>query len=120
MLSAHALPNNGILFLSDIKGGEPPIADNYATIQSTPSVISFPCSPAVDGGTTIFMGVSDEFILPYSPVFEGFLETPSRRVAVTTPELETCLTASVRTSRTRVRIWINSETWSDKVWIGLD
>ncbi|WP_342359659.1 hypothetical protein [Terrarubrum flagellatum] len=120
MQSARALPTHAILFLEDVEGGEPPISDRNPSIRSTPSMISFPCSPAVDEGTDIIVGASGEFVLPHPPVFEGFLETPSRRVAVTTAELETCLTASVRTTRTHVRIWTNGETFPDRVWIGLD
>jgi hypothetical protein len=53
------------------------------------------------------------------PAFDGFLETPGRKVVVWTNEWDKVLETSVPTARTRIRIWTNHPTEPDDVHIGV-
>ena len=120
MRSAHILPDYAILFISDVDGGEPPDPERDIPFLSTSSCISFQCSPAVDGGVTVFLGAQEEISIARPPAFNGVIATPTRNVIVSTADQEIPLSVDVTTSQTRVRIWTTGEAWPDRVWIALD
>jgi hypothetical protein len=117
--STRISPPNSLLFVSDTDGGKAPYPVRDALILSSPSCISVACYPEQDGQTEVVLGKAHEVDPGDSPVFDSDLETPNRAVIVSTVERETVLEASVPTTRTHVRIWLNHPQWPDKVIIGL-
>jgi hypothetical protein len=53
------------------------------------------------------------------PAFDGFLDTPRRRVAVWIVEWRKLLEMRVPTTRTRIRIWTNRPREPDDVYVGV-
>lgn len=111
-------PLNSILFLSDRDGGLPPKPIRGAMILATPSCISFRCFPEQDGPTEIVLGASENVDPGYHPAFEGTLETPSRKIVVSTVDEQTVLQAAVPKKTIHVRIWLSHPQWPEKVIIG--
>ena len=118
--SARVSPPNSIVFISDPNGGEAPDPVWGAMILSTPSCISVGCLPEVDGETEITLGPAQEVDTGDLPDFTGTLETPNRRVVVSTVEEETILEAPVPGTKTGVRVWLSHPRWPEKVIIGLE
>jgi hypothetical protein len=55
-----------------------------------------------------------------TPTFDGMIDTPQKKLTVSTSELEILLSAEVPASRTRVRVWTNRSREPDHVAIGFD
>lgn len=86
-------------------------------IASTDSCISIGCLMYQDGETEVTLG--RPLNTNRRPAFDGFLETPGRKVAVWTIEWDKVLETTVPTARTRIRIWTNHPTEPDDVHIGV-
>ena len=117
--SIRISPPNSLVFVSDPNGGEPPYPIWGATILSTPSCISVACYPEQDGPTDIVLGGAKDLGPQSAPEFDGYLETPSRKVEVSTVEQLKILDIAVPEVQTRVRIWRNHPRWPTNVTIGV-
>ena len=53
------------------------------------------------------------------PAFDGFLDTPRRKVAVWTVECQQLLEMSVPTTRTKIRVWTNDPLEPDEIYVGV-
>lgn len=113
-------PVNSLLFIEDASRGTPPEPVWGAMILSTPSFISFACFPEIDGPTEITIGSSNEIEPGPLLVFEGNLETPSRKIIISGVEIECFLSLDVAHQETKVRIWYSHPKWPDKVTISVD
>jgi|SRR6185369_15700627 len=113
-------PVNSLLFIEDVNGGTPPKPVWGATILSTPSCISFACFPEQDGPTEITIGRSHEIEPGPLLMFEGDLETPSRKIIISGVEIERLMSVDVAHQKTKVRIWYSHAKWPDKVTISVD
>ncbi|MBI2713653.1 MAG: hypothetical protein HYX37_04270 [Rhizobiales bacterium] len=113
-------PVNSLLFIEDVNGGTPPEPVWGAKILSTPSCISFACFPEQDGPTEITIGPSNEIEPGPLLVFEGDLETPSRKLIISGVEIERVLSVDVAHQKAKVRIWYSHPKWPDKVTISVD
>jgi hypothetical protein len=113
-------PVNSLLFIEDVNGGTPPEPVWGAKILSTPSCISFMCFPEQDGPTEITIGPSNEVESGPLLMFDGELETPSRKVVISGVEIERVLNVDVAHQKTKVRIWYSHPKWPDKVTISVD
>jgi hypothetical protein len=71
----------------------------------------------LDGETKITLGPPPK--TKDRPAFDGFLDTPRRKVGVWTVEWEKLLETSVPTTRTRIRVWTNHPTEPDDVHVGV-
>ena len=107
-------PPYSLLFIAD----EPTdmIPREYP-ISATRFCITFSCLMFQDGETEVALG--RPLNTNRRPAFDGFLETPNRKVVVWTNEWDKVLETSVPTSRTRIRIWTNHPTEPDDVHIGV-
>jgi hypothetical protein len=114
-------PVNSVLFVSDLGGGIPPVIPNRdAMVWGTASCLSFRCFPEQDGPTEIVLGAVKDLDPGDRPIFEGELDTPSRRLIISTVEHKSVLEADVPHIRSRLRIWMSHPRWPEKVVIGFE
>ncbi len=115
-------PQNSLVAIRDADGGEVPDPSAFSLetrIISTDSCILVACFPEIDGETEIVLGPVTEVALPSEPVLDQNLETPARKVVISTIVWKKLLEADVTSVRTRVRIWTNSARWPDQIIVGL-
>ena len=120
-ISKKVAAPNGLLLLSDIKGGKAPAPNalRESLVASTPTCIAIRCMHEQNGETEVKVGAARDVGSSKPSAFEGDLWSPSRAVAVWTLN-GTVLEAPVQHARTRVRIWLNRWGEPDKAVIGLD
>ena len=111
---------NGLIFISDVAGGEPPEPVWGAKILSTPSCISVACEIDCEGPTTITLGPSNQVSRSNSPIFDGILETPSRTIVLQLVDCTEVARAVAGRTKSRVRIWTNRSVEPDEVVVGID
>jgi len=87
---------------------------------STSSCIAVGCLPFIDGETDVTLGETSAVDPGGVPVFDGNLDTPNRRVVVSTVEWDTLLEIEVSDIRAHVKIWTNHPQWPDKVIVGVE
>jgi hypothetical protein len=119
-------PSYPIAFLSNPGGGRAPFPTGAKAgdILATSTCISFPTLNPYDGPTHFTLGdfreVMPQRVPQQAPAFDGYLETPEKRIVLSTAEYESFLEMPVRTKKTRVRIWTNHPTEPDEVIIGVE
>lgn len=89
-----------------------------ALIAATPSCVAVGTREEHDGDTSI--SLSDEGTpgdIGSDPVFEGFVETPSKVLSVCSVLDEVFLELPVPAERTRLRIWANDPVEPDVIAI---
>jgi hypothetical protein len=118
MRSIRFAPSNSIVFVEDASGGEPPERDSDALVHASPSCVSVGCYPEIDGETEIALGPVEEAPDGLDLVFEGAVATPTRTLVVNTVMAEELLGATVPEKTTRLRIWVDHQTWPKRVVIG--
>jgi hypothetical protein len=74
----------------------------------------------MDGETEIVLGRSGDLSQNDTPAFDGMIDTPQKKLTVSTSELDILLTAEVSAAQTRVRVWTNRSREPDHVAIGFD
>jgi hypothetical protein len=109
---------NGLIFVEDAGGGQPPYPVSEEKIQFTTSCISVACLHEIDGEAELILGPADEVAPAYSLDFDGFLETPSRQAVISDVPGEVLLKTPVADEKTRVRIWRNHPQWPDQIVVG--
>lgn len=122
MMKIRTAPPNSLVAISDSDGGEVPDPSAFSLetrIISTDSCILVACFPEIEGETEIVLGPVSEVALPSKPALDQNLETPARKVAISTIVWKKLLEADVTSITTRVRIWTNSARWPDQVIVGL-
>jgi hypothetical protein len=119
-VSISISPINSLIFVHGSPDWTPPIPIRDKLIWLTSSCIATACFPEVDGSTEVTMGDSREVDPHIAPVFEAQLETPQRRVDITTVgDDNPVLSMAVTDERTPVRIWHSHPRWPERVTIGL-
>ena len=78
------------------------------------------CQVDSDGETDVAFGGSDEERMEVAPIFDGFLQTPGRKLALETVWADPILEMATATTETSVRIWTNRRLCPDRVRIGVD
>jgi hypothetical protein len=117
---ARVAPPNSLLFISDPNGGVGPEYVKGKLVLATSTCISVGCRAFIDGETQVFLGSASELDPGRPPAFDGMIETPNRKVVVSTVEHETILEILVPGTRTHVRIWVDHPTEPDNVIIGVE
>jgi hypothetical protein len=118
--SLKIAPANSLLFVSDVDGGRPPKPIRGSQIFATDSCLSIACYPWIDGETEVTLGPSSEVNPGTPPVFDGELDTPSRRIAISTVDEKIILSNDVAGTKTRVRAWVNKPSLPDQVVVGFE
>ncbi len=90
-------------------------------VVATDTCISCVCLPDMDGETEFVLGAGSEVAMQQaSPIFEGRLKTPGRKIALETVEGDRVLEMSTPGTETRIRIWTNRQLAPDKVRVAVD
>jgi hypothetical protein len=110
---------NSLLFIRDASVRDIPIIDGNASVWSTGSCVAVSCLPDCDGDTEVTLGGTEAVRQSKAPLFDGLLQTPSRRLIVETVLGETILEASVPEFTSRIRIWTNGLPDTDFVAIAV-
>lgn len=118
--TTRTAPPNSLIFISDLKGGAPPLPVWGAHILATDSCISIGCYPSIDGETEITLGPSAAVDQSGVLAFDGELDTPSKAVIVETSEDTTLLREDVPHTTTRIRAWTDGSTTPDRIVIRYD
>lgn len=111
-------PSNSVVLIEDVGGGQIPLSMNGASIAWTSSVIAVGCRMIADGPSTFRIGAGRMIDPGYLPKFDGYLDTPSGHLIVSTITGHPILSAKVSASKTRMRIWTNDTTAPDLILIG--
>lgn len=106
---------NGVIFISDIGGGQLPDRMTDDMIQYSSTCIFVRCMGAIDGEVELTLGPAQEVAAGEAPQFDGVVDTPNRRLMIYGPTAEPIVQADVPNSRTRIRVWRNHPVWPDKV-----
>jgi hypothetical protein len=114
----QALPNSLIL-IEDSKGGEIPNSMNNSLVVATSSCIAIGGRSEDDGVTEVVLGSYSKVDPREPPIFEGWIETPSRELTVKTVLGATMLKMHVPTHETRLMIWVNDSFEPDHIIIGI-
>lgn len=114
---------NSLLCISDPTRprdpNELPRLDRERIVWATPACILVTCQPDCDGPTCVTLGPVEDMSVRGEQIFDGWLETPGRKVIVQTVLAEVVLDADVASEMTRVRIWTTGAVCSDFVAVGL-
>jgi hypothetical protein len=110
---------NGIVFVTDARGGDTPDFDEEKLVMSTKSCVAICCQHEIDGETGFTLGLTQEVDPGDQPAFEGMLETPDHMITVRSSHNEIMLQAPVGTDETKIRIWANDPSSPDQVIIGI-
>lgn len=118
METIKAALQNGLIFIEDATGGKPPYPFTDEKVQYTSSFISVACLHEVDGEAELTLGPAEDVAPALDAEFDGMIETPSRKLVLTTVPGEQLLKANVPDTTTRVRVWRSHPVWAEKVVIG--
>jgi hypothetical protein len=102
-----AVPN-GLLFVRDSKVRTyPDIDDEKASFWTIPTCVMIQCLVDSDGKTDIAMGTADRIKPAHKLLFDGALETPSRKVILEIVPGEKLYEMSVPFATNRLRVWVD-------------
>lgn len=110
---------NSLIFVNDALNEDIPEIDEPSGLWLIPSCIAIGCLPDCDGSTKIILGPVHEAGTEKHLLFEGTVETPSRKLIVDTVLAETLLETDVPETVTHLKIWTNGHPASDIVVIGI-
>jgi hypothetical protein len=101
-----AVPN-GLLFVKDSMIADVPNEDygNAAPVWSIPTCLVVCCLIDCEGETDITVGAVTDILQQHKPVFDGILETPSRKLVLDLVSQEKVLEVGVPSPKNRVRVW---------------
>ena len=104
-------PPYAILFVYDPsnKNATTPEYSVDSLVSATRHCISVATRADVDGETNVTLagGLQESDRLPEHKIFEGLIETPNRKIAVVTAELQTVLELRVKDDVAKVNIWVD-------------
>jgi hypothetical protein len=111
-------PVNSLVFVSDNLSSPPPIPVRGSIVNYNEFCVSVGCYPEIDGETEIFLGRLPNVEAGLELAFDGVLQTPNKRLIVSTVDEEILLQDEVSGTETRVRILISHPKWPEKVVVG--
>jgi hypothetical protein len=115
-----AVPN-GLLFIRDSKIlSIPDLDDEKAPCWSIPTCVMIQCLVDSEGETSVTIGAANQVKPDQKLLFDGTLETPSRKVILEIVPGEKVLEMSVPFATNRIRIWTDGRhRLAETVVIGL-
>lgn len=120
MKSARVSPPNSIIFITDLEGGDVPVADRPNPIMFTESCISVTTLMEYDGETQITLTPLSECRRDDPAAFDGRIDTPTGHLTVTVVAWDIVLQDHSGSPRTRVVIWTNHPREPDEIVIGFE
>jgi hypothetical protein len=119
MNSVKTAPPNSLVLIEDPSGGNVPASMAGSLVASTMSCIAVGCKSEADGETEFRLGAVGEVDPGNRPVFQGALETPTRKVSLRTVLGHTILEMPVAGKQTTVRVWANDPKEPDEIIVGV-
>jgi hypothetical protein len=115
-----AVPN-GLLFVRDSKILDiPDLDDEQAAYWSIPTCIMIQCLVDSEGETSVSIGPANEIKREQKLLFDGTIDTPSRKVILEIVPGEQILEMTVPFATNRIRIWTDGRhRCAETVVIGL-
>jgi hypothetical protein len=110
---------NSLLYIRDARAKDLPAIDGIRKYWFVPSCLAVSCLPDSEGNTEIVIGDARDVASKATPLFDGALKTPSRKVIVETVIAVTLLEWSVPEPTVRLRIWTNGHQATEWIVIGL-
>jgi hypothetical protein len=113
-------PYSQIAILDPTTKVEVPLWKKGVPFVATDTCILCGCLAEMDGETEFTLATSDSVSIQHPPIFDDVLDTPGRKIALETVEGTPVLDMPTTGTKTRVRIWTNSDREPDKVVVGID
>lgn len=109
MNSVTISPPNAILFVLDPTNKKAVVPQYVAgnLTAATESCVSVGTQDLVDGETEVTLKLGDATLPALHRVFSGNVNTPNRKIAVVTAELQRVLELDVSTEKVDVSIWVD-------------
>ena len=127
MTKITVAPPHSMFFVSDPDIEVIPKIDGRTpSIWATTSCLAIGCLMFQDGETELTLLAWDEADRAvatlaadraFSQVFDGLLETPNKRLAISTSENTVLLWLPVFVSNSRVRVWTNHPTEPERIFV---
>jgi len=110
---------NSLIFVNDASNEDIPEIDGIGGLWAIPSCVAVGCLPDADGDTKIILGPVQDVGTEKHLLFEGTVETPTRKLIVDTVLAETLLETDVPKTVTHLKIWTDGYPDSEIVIIGI-
>lgn len=111
-------PLNSIVFISDNLKSKPPEHIYGSLVSYNEFCVSIGCYPEIDDNTEFSLGMADEVKGESQLVFDGTIETPNRKLMISTVLDEVLLETDVADVTTRTRVWVDHPRWPKKIMVG--
>ncbi|MBO6899770.1 MAG: hypothetical protein JJ864_00355 [Rhizobiaceae bacterium] len=118
MNSTNFAPVNSIVFISDNLTSKPPEHIDGSLVSFNKFCVSVGTYPEVDGETKFSLGRADEVEDALQLVFDGMIETPGRKLIISTVWDEVLLKTGVEDTETRTRVWVDHPRWPKNLVVG--
>jgi hypothetical protein len=118
--SKKLAPPHSVVLISDVAGGRRPDSMRGQLIAATNSCVAVGCLCEVDGETEFVLGASSAVNPGGPPTFEGRINTPNRRLEISSVLGDSILTTEVSQHETVVRVWVNDPKEPDRVIVGIE
>ncbi|WP_206452931.1 hypothetical protein [Aurantimonas marina] len=110
---------NSLIFIHDDEDYDLPEIDGIGRHWATPTCVAVSCSPGCDADTIIDVGDPSDVRQSDHQIFDGWLNTPSRRIKLDAVHIERIGELAVPCTMTRLRIWTDGHQDSEFVSIGV-
>jgi len=121
-VSLNVAVPNCLLFVRDSTVADIPDVDygEAKPIWSIPTCVVVNCMVDSEGETNITVGEANQVSQNRKPVFDGVLETPSRKLVLDLVSDEKVLEVNVPSAKNRVRVWTDGRhECAEQVVIGI-
>lgn len=118
-ISTRVAPPNSLVLIVDGRGGDVPASMRGSIVAATDSCIAVGCRAEDDGDTEITLGALEDTRSDDRLAYDGWLETPSRKVVVRSVEGADFLEMPVASEKTNVRVWVNDPQEPDRITVGI-
>ena len=115
---AQIAPPYSLVLVEDETGGELPDMVEGSRIAATDSCVAVGTRCEIDDETEFRLGAHPDVDPGTQPIFQGRLETPSRRLAIRSVLNEIILQTPVPLPETMIYIRVNHPTEPDQVIVG--
>ena len=115
---ARISPPNSLLLVMDRSVGIVPDSMEDGIVVSTTTCVAVGTLAETDGQTRIIL--TDENVMlfdDYSLIFEGILQTPSKRLSICTVMDEEVLSLEVSRPKIQITIWVNDDSEPNEIFV---
>lgn len=114
-------PRNSVILIMDRTIGEVPESMNGGLVAATNTCVAIGTLSEFDGKTRIILSDNiEEIECSKYKVFEGFIDTPSKILSISSILDEPLLESSVPGSRTKIFVCVNDEFEPDDIQVVIE